>query len=87
MPEILGREVVTNGKSKEVDHLIDMRSDKMGAEDALAALLDQGFVAVNGFADSAGRVPVRDLLAINPECEPAARAATSLMPPRRSAAM
>ena len=87
MPEILGPEVATNGKSKEVDHLVDMRADEMGAEDATAALLDQGFVAVHGFTDPAGRVPVRDLLAINPECEPAARAAASLMPPRRSAAM
>ena len=80
MPEILGREVATNGKSKEVDHLVDMRADEMGAKDVPTSLLDQCFVAVDRLADPAGRVPVRDLLAINPECEPAARAAASLMP-------
>ena len=67
MPEILGREVATNGKSKEVDHLVDMRADEMGAKDVPTSLLDQCFVAVDRLADPAGRVPVRDLLAINPE--------------------
>src|SRR5215467_9865439 len=70
LPDILGCEVPTNGKSKEVDHLIDMRSYEMGAENAPAALLDQCFVAVHGFADPAGRVPVRDFVAIDPKHKP-----------------
>jgi hypothetical protein len=81
LPEILRREIAANGKSKEVDHLIDMRPDEMGPEDAYAPLLDQGFVAVDSLSDPEGRVPVRDLLAIDPESEPGrARAANSLMP-------
>ena len=66
--------------SKEVDHVVDMRANEMGAEDAPATFLDQGFVAVHGCADPAGRVPVRDVLAINRNTSPAARAAASLMP-------
>ena len=42
LPVILRREIAANGKSKEVDHLIDMRPDEMGPEDASAPLLDQG---------------------------------------------
>src|SRR6516225_483554 len=42
----------------------------MGAEDAPATLLDQGFLAVHRFADPAGRVPVRKLLTIDPERKP-----------------
>jgi hypothetical protein len=40
LPEILGPEVATNGKSKEADHLVDMRANEMGAEDAPATFLD-----------------------------------------------
>jgi len=65
----------------------DMRADEMGAEDATAALLDQGFVAVHGFTDPAGRVPVRDLLAIKPGMRAPLRAPPPRScQPRRSAA-
>ena len=57
-----------------------MRGDEMGAEDAPAAFLDQSFVAVHNFAHPAGGVPVRDLLTIDPDESPAARAAASVMP-------
>src|ERR1700730_187203 len=68
--EIVCGQVVADRESKEIDDLIRMRPDQMGAENALAAVFDQGLEAVNRLGDAASRVPVRHLLTLDPEFEP-----------------
>jgi hypothetical protein len=57
LPEILRREIATNGKSKEIDDFVDMRAGEMGAEDAPTALLG---IAAAQRAGSAEREVIDD---------------------------
>src|SRR5712671_2787623 len=68
--QILGGQAVANGETKDIDDLVRVRPDKMGTENAPAALFDQGLEAVNRLGATAGRVPVRHLLTLDPEREP-----------------
>lgn len=57
-------------ESKDIDDLIDMRTDEMGSQDELRALLDHHFEAIDALGDASGRVPGRGLLRLQAELEP-----------------
>jgi hypothetical protein len=70
LSEIVRGQAAADRKSEEVDDLVRIRPDQVGAENALAAVFDQDLEAVNRLGDAARRVPVRHLLTIDPEFEP-----------------
>jgi hypothetical protein len=56
LPEIVGGKPVADRQTKDIDHLVSMRADEMGTEDAPAALFGERLKAVDPLGDTARRV-------------------------------
>lgn len=52
--EFIGSKAVTDRESKDVDHVIRMRTDEMGAENAAAAFFDECLETVDRLGNAAG---------------------------------
>jgi hypothetical protein len=50
---------MTDSQSKYVDHLIDVRPHKVSTKNVPAIFLDDGFVSIDGLADTTGGKPIR----------------------------
>src|SRR5216684_1586745 len=62
--EIGSREVMSNGEAEDVDDLVDIRPDKMRANDTTAVLFDDRLVAIDALGDPARRVPAGRLFGL-----------------------
>ena len=54
-----------NREAENVDHLVRMRPDEMGAEDFTRTVFDQCLVDINGFVDPSCGIPIRGATALN----------------------
>src|SRR5262249_9216032 len=67
--EIARCQAAPDCQCEHIDHLVDMRSDKVCAEDAVGLFLDEYFETVDGLGDAPSRVPVRGFLMLHSELE------------------
>jgi len=84
--EILGGQAVADGETKDIDGLVRMRPDEMGAENAPAALFDQGLEVVTGSSTGRAVYRGRHLLTVDPERAGSRAPRLRLSPRRRSVA-
>ena len=67
--EIMRRDVVADGAGEQIDDLVCLRSDKVGAKDAQATVFDENLEGVSGLADMTRRVPIGRVLMTGAELE------------------
>src|SRR5260221_2354015 len=61
--------MVPDRECKEIDDLVGVGTDDMGAEDLIRSLFDQRFVAVHSFRETAGGKPIERVLRLHFELQ------------------
>src|SRR5229473_7732032 len=55
---------------KEIDYLVGVGTDDMGAENLTRPLFDQRFIAIHPLRETAGGIPIRRVLRLHFELQP-----------------